>query len=256
MTPPKVVDLLLSAILECIGKRKLNHADRDALDLELGGLFLKKRGEFLQDKEFGSWFRSAELADHIKLADQITQREAHTLRCVAKVYPEGLPKNIPPSAAKNLAAPKHDAYRDEVLAALGGEKKYRGKDVDREISAARARAGFDEKAKKSAKRHKPPTPLLEDVQALVDMLNDRERSQAAKLGDVQGAIAWLRDVSGYGDAIKLDRVDDEAISTAKTSDDTGSNSPAETDMPKVPLHRSTVRQSSDHRKPICPRSIA
>jgi hypothetical protein len=256
MTLPKDVDPILATILECLGKRKQNDADRDALDLELGGLFLQKRSEFPQDKEYGKWFRSAKLADHIKLAEHIKQREAHTLLCVAKVYPEGLPKNIPPTAAKNLAAPKHDAYRDEVLAALGREQKYRGKDVDKEIAEARSRAGLEDKPRKSAKSHKPQTPPHEDVQALVDMLIDRERSQPATLGDANAVIAWLRDVSGYGDAIKLDRSDDEAISTAKTSDDTGSNSPTETDIPKFPLHRGTDRQSSDHHKPICPRPIA
>ena len=141
MTPPTVVDPLLSAIQECLGKRKQNDADRDAHDRELGGLFVQKRDEFPQDREFGRWYRSAELADHIKLAEHIKQREAHKLMCLVKAFPDGNPTNIPKSSAEKLAAPMHDAYRDEVLAALGGEKKYRGKDVDKEISAARAKAG-------------------------------------------------------------------------------------------------------------------
>ena len=113
---------------------------------------------------------------------------------------------------------------------------------------------IEEKPKKSAKRQKPLTPPLEDVQALVDMLTGHEESRAEKHCDVNAVISWLREASGYGDLLKVDTADDDAavVESAPAANPEISTA---ADEPETPRPRNTPRQGSTRRDRIQPRPV-
>lgn len=108
MNRPRTIEIVTKEIHSSLKTLVMNKR-------KLGNLLVEARSFFDSDDLFDDWISG-------NFPDELDPKTIYNYKLLAKVFVDGLPKNIPSSGLYAIAAPKNDDIREKVLEKLGDKK--------------------------------------------------------------------------------------------------------------------------------------